>query len=421
MQLYPHQQDVFNKLVTNNRCALYMDMGTGKTPTSSVIATTWGKPILLVVMKSLIGQWIEHFNRWHKGWKVYDLSKPKQMKEYLTSNEPKRVGIITYGLQWRRKELQALKGFTLILDESQNVCTPTSKQTKGIFKLNYDNIILASGTPSGGAYEKLYTQYKLLGGTMNKKQYEDRYCNMFNMEVGGVKFRVLSKTNPYKNIDELKQWFRDNGAVFMKTEEVLNLPKQNHITIKCDSTKYYREFVKQGYTEYGEYQFLSDTRLNDMLNRRYLASIFNENKTRALQELLNSTDKKVVVFYNFNEELELIKNCLTDKKCYLVNGSVKQVEEFKRDGDVLLVQYQAGSTGLNLQFCDTIIYYSPCLRSDLFEQSKKRIHRIGQKKPCFYYHLVTRDSIEEKIYNVLATKQDYTERLFENESKNFKG
>lgn len=420
MKLYQHQVDVLNTLDNYNTCALYLDMGLGKTLVSSVKATSYNKPILIVVMKSLIGQWVEHIAQWHKDWEVYDLSKPKQFKDYLTSNEPKRLGIITYGLQWRRKDLQALKGYTLILDESHNICNPTSKQTKGIFKLKYDNLILCSGSPCSGAYEKLYTQYKLLGGKMNKKQYEDRYCNMFDMEVGGVKFRVLSKTNPYKNIGELKQWFRDNGAVFMKTEEVLDLPKQNHINIKCDSTKYYREFVKQGYTEYGDLQFLSDTCLNDMLNRRYLASIFNENKTRALTELLNSTDKKVVVFYNFTQELELIKNCLTDKKCYIVNGTVKQVEEFKRDGDVLLVQYQAGSTGLNLQFCDTIVYYSPCLRSDLFEQSKKRIHRIGQDRPCFYYYLVTRDSIEEKIYNVLATKQDYTERLFNNESKNSK-
>lgn len=384
----------------------------GKTVTSSIKATSFNKPILIVVMKSLIGQWINHFHEWHGDWAVYDLSKPKQLKEYLISNDDKRVGIVTYGLQWRRKELEKLTGFTLILDESQNICNPTSKQTKGVMKLKFDNLILCSGTPCSGAYEKLYTQYKLLGGKMNKRQYEDRYCNMFDMEVNGIKFRTLSKSNPYKNIEELKMWFREHGAVFMKTEEVLSLPQQVFNTITVDNTPRYKEFVKTGYTEIGEYEFLSDTSLNDMLNRRHLASAFNDNKLNAFLDLSNSSDKKMIVFYNFNYELENIQKCST--KVFIVNGNVKEVDQFKNyDGKcILAVQYQAGSTGLNLQFCDTIVYYSPPLRSDLYEQSKKRTHRIGQTGTCFYYNLVTKDTIEEDIYKSLSRKEDYTNELF---------
>ena len=69
--------------------------------------------------------------------------------------------------------------------------------------------------------------------------------------------------------------------------------------------------------------------------------------------------------------------------------------------------------GLNLQKANKIIYFTPPLSSELFEQSKKRIHRIGQNRPCFYYYLTCEKSIEEKIYETLGKRKDYTDALFE--------
>ena len=71
--------------------------------------------------------------------------------------------------------------------------------------------------------------------------------------------------------------------------------------------------------------------------------------------------------------------------------------------------------GLNLQKANKVIYFSPTLSSELFEQSKKRIHRIGQEQPCFYYQLVC--GIEQRIYATLAMRKDYTDKLFEEEEQ----
>ena len=73
--------------------------------------------------------------------------------------------------------------------------------------------------------------------------------------------------------------------------------------------------------------------------------------------------------------------------------------------------------GLNLQKANKIIYFSLPLSSELFEQSKKRIHRIGQERPCFYYIMLCKGSIEEKILSTLEMRQDYTEVLFEKEDQ----
>jgi SNF2 family DNA or RNA helicase len=72
--------------------------------------------------------------------------------------------------------------------------------------------------------------------------------------------------------------------------------------------------------------------------------------------------------------------------------------------------------GLNLQVANKISYFSPPLSSELFEQSKKRIHRIGQNRPCFYYQLVCSGSVEAQIYRNLKMRQDYTEALFEEDN-----
>ena len=417
MELYPHQKQVLQQTQNYNKVAYYLDMGLGKTFTGSVKATSFGKPILIICPKSLIGQWIEHFNNVHADYCTYNLTNKKQLQSFMNDEQDHKLGVINYESVWRKPELLKIKDFTLILDESQAISNPTSKQTKGICKLKFDNLILLSGTPCSNArYDKLYTQLKLLGLHMNKRSYEDRYCNFFDMEKAGIKFRVLSKTNPYKNVDELKRTMRDLGCVFMTTDEVIELPQQRFIDVPIKPSKYYNTFVKDGYVDCGDYEYISSSPTTDMLYQRQLCN--SDEKLDMVKTLLESTDDRVIIFYNFNCELELLQQLVSKLKRPLsfVNGSEKNLNCYNNNNDsVTLVQYQSGSSGVNLQKANKIIYYSPPIKSDFFEQSKKRIHRIGQDSKCTYWKLITTNSIEQKIYTTLGLKRDYTEELFKHE------
>jgi SNF2 family DNA or RNA helicase len=97
----------------------------------------------------------------------------------------------------------------------------------------------------------------------------------------------------------------------------------------------------------------------------------------------------------------------------MVNGQIKRLDEYERhDNSVTLIQYQAGAMGLNLQKANKIIYFTLPERSDLFEQSKARIHRIGQERPCFYWIMTCEGSVEEMIHQTLQERKDFTDDLF---------
>lgn len=417
MTLYQHQKDVLQQTEKYNKVAYYLDMGLGKTYCGSYKATSFNKPILIICPKSLIPQWIEHFNGVHPEWGTYDLTKKKRLEEFMGAERINKVGIINYESAWRKPELLKLRNFTLMLDESQAIANNTSKQTKGVIKLKFDNLILLSGTPCSNArYDKLYTQLKMLGLHMNKRSYEDRYCNFFDMEKSGIKFRVLSKTNPYKRVDELKQLMKELGCVFMRTDEVLDLPEQRFINVWVQPSKYYKTFIKDGYVDCGNTEYISSSPATDILYARQLCN--SKEKLEMVKTLIEGTEDRVIIFYNFNCELELLQQLVQKLKRPIsyVNGSVKNLNCYNNNSDsVTLVQYQSGSSGVNLQKASKMIYYSPPIKSDFFEQSKKRIHRIGQDNKCTYWKLITNNSIELNIYNTLAKKQDYTEELFKHD------
>ena len=388
IKLYPHQEQSLFQTRHKNRVAYYLDMGLGKTFLASEKAKELSKQVLVVCQKSKIKDWVEHFQNY------YDLP----------------VTVINYDLVWRRKEYLTWSDFTLILDESSLIKNERAKRTKFILDLRSANIILLSGTPTGGKYEELWTQCHLLGWNISKETFFNHYIVTEKIDVGGF---PLTKVVGYKNVDRLKRKLREYGAVFMKTDEVFELPEQVEIITSVKATKEYRQFKRERYLTVDNAELVGDTPLKQLLYQRQLCGQFNKNKISALKDLIDSTNDRLVIFYNFNAEFELIKT-ITDRPISYINGAGTDLKNYEAYSDsITLVQYQAGSMGHNLQLSNIIIYFTLPLSSDLFQQSRKRIHRIGQTKTCFYYFLLTEKSVEEKILNVLKQRKDFTDALFQ--------
>ncbi len=326
------------------------------------------------------------------------------------------IGVINYDLIWRRPELLKLNNFTLLLDESSLIQNSTAKRTKFILKMKPKNVILLSGTPCSGKYEHLWTQSKLLGWDIKKSTYEQQYINWRLLDLGPRMVRIVDKRNPYKNVERLKAKLRENGALFKKTEEVMDLPEQTFINVRCKPIPQYKKFLKDKIIKINDRELVGDTRLTLRLYARMLCGQYNPNKLEALEDLINSTNDRLIIFYNFNEELDQIKSIINDRPISYINGSVKDLTNYENEDDsITLVQYQAGSKGHNLQKANKIIYFSPTEKCEDWMQSIKRIHRIGQKNNCFYYKLITESTVEESIYRALERGTDYTDELFREE------
>lgn len=418
MKLYKHQEEALERTKTFNKCAYYHEMGLGKTFTGSEKMRMLGANVnLIICQKSKIADWLEHCKEnMPSKFVTFNLTNKKEFGSFFTWRNPetKKIGIINYDLVFRREEeLMSLQDFTLLLDESSAIQNAQTKRTKSILKLNATNIILLSGTPVGGKYENLYSQLKLLGWKITKKEFWNNYINFEMVQYGGPFSPMLPKIKGYKNVDDLKKKLKFFGADFLKSNEVFDLPEQNFNEIKVPISKEYKVFKKEKYICIGDKEFIGDTPLKTMLYARMLCSTYNKNKLDVFVDLINSTDDRLIVFYNFTEELEALKKAIEKRPFSVVNGSERNLSNYENvENSITFVQYQAGAMGLNLQKANKIIYYSLPLSSELYEQSKKRIHRIGQNRPCFYYLLLAENSVEERIKTTLDERNNYTQELF---------
>ena len=416
-----HQKEALEESKDLTKVAYYYDMGLGKTFIGAEKAINLHKNILVICQKSKVEDWfnhfVEHYNYSLTGIVARDLTDSEEMEWYFKNikNGVRTVGIINYDLVWRRPELSNLTDFTLILDESSLIQNDTSKRSKFILKkLNPTNIILLSGTPVSGKYEKLISQIHLLGWNISKDLFLRQYCVYERTSEG---YPLITG---YKNVERLKRKLRDYGCFFKKTEEILDLPEQRFINIPIKESKEYNYFIKHSIVTINDMELIGDTTLTKLLYARQLSSAYNKAKIQALSDLIESTEDRLVIFYNFDIELEVIKSVIPeDRSISYINGKTKDLREYNDcDNSITLCQYQSGSMGHNLQKCNKVIYFSPTLSTDLFEQSKKRIHRIGTIDKCTYYKLVS--GIEWNIYKTLDMRRDYTDDLFKEVLENEK-
>lgn len=424
MELFKHQKDVLEQTKDLNRVAYYLDMGLGKTFVGAEKAMSLNKDILIVCQKSKIADWKEHFFKYYidkmkcdeSGAWCYDLTSNTGMDMFLHSRYRIRIGVINYELAWRREtELLNLHDFTLMLDESSLIQNQGANQSKFILKLNPDNVILLSGTPTAGKYENLWSQIHLLGWKISEDVYNRQYVNWTKIDMGGFTHKIVNKENPYKNVDRLKSKLREHGAVFMKTEECFDLPEQTFIKQFVPASKEYWKFMKDCIITIDDKELVGDTTLTKRLYARQLCGQYSEYKLQAFRELVESTQDRLIVFYNFTAEYLAMVQIAEElgRPQSIVNGQQKQLLNYEQyDNSITFIQYQAGAMGLNLQKANKIIYFTLTDKSELFEQSKKRIHRIGQEQPCFYYILMCKGSVEEVILQTLEMRKDFTDELF---------
>ena len=427
IELYRHQKLAVNYMRANNAFGLFMEQGTGKTITALYrVAELFEKDninnCLVVCPKAVIGSWWrdvplieEHF-----GINITDMLSVTNYEQLSTKNGKKK---------YMEKDWDCV-----ILDESHYIKNRTTRRSKACHKLalNAEYRYILTGTPiSNGQLENIYSQFTFLYPEINRGRIQSK---IFGTWTNFTKNHCLLNQwyQPYKyiNVDKLQDIISKYSYRVTK-EECLDLPDKlpdKIYEIELKEKAIYKELMRHSTVE--KYEILAENSLSRMAKLRQVTSGFinTENETiplkcekiKVLDEFISDYDDKLVIFCQFKYSMKQIMKLLDKKKIKyeFLNGDQKDKQVWKKfqekdEIQVMICQYESGSAGIDLYSADTIIYYEPTLSSNILEQSRDRIHRIGQNNKCSYIFFLTKGTIEEKIYKSLAEYADFSEKVFE--------
>jgi len=444
--LYKHQVRAYNFALQllakedEKAVAYLMDMGTGKTITTiALIGAMYQmeriKKVLVVCPKSIVGVWEEEFRRFSDvryALTVLDgtMAKKKEAFGYMTGTAL-QVIVVNYESCWRLdKEIEKWQPDMIVCDESSKIKNPQTAQSKALHKMGQKskiNVIL-TGTPVTNNPLDFFSQYKFLDERILGTSFylfRNRYATM-----GGYQNHQIVG---YNHLPELVSKVHSK-AFRIKIEDAVDLPpfidEVRIIRLEPRAQAIYNDITQDCYA-----RLSSDA---DVTVRNVLTQLLrlsqctggyirdddtgqalevSRAKIEALEDIVDSCleeGKKVVVFARFVPEIEAITAMLEKKniKYSLIYGATEdraeQVKQFQEDADVKVFvgQLQTTGMGLTLTAAHVAVFYSLDFSYANYEQSRARIHRIGQKEKCLYIHLVCKGTVDEQIMNALKHKGD---------------
>ena len=461
---WAHQWKALDYVMTHDNAAIFTDMGTGKTKIMIDMIVNKGFPVTLVVgTKKSCVVWENEF-KIHSNLPsnfVCNLSilSTKDKVAYLkekrlrTKNRAFQwVIIVNYDSIWLKPFSDFLlktKIDCIICDESHRLKSPSGKASRYMARLGkkVSHRYILSGTPTPESPTDIYGQYRFLDPSIfgtNFGDFKQRYTNIDPVKSSFCGFPVLDSKNPYKNLEELKEKMY-SCAFYAKSD--VELPSVTHIDfdqyISKEASDIYKEIDREGVYEDEDGILETNnilakcTRLQQLLSG-YLSmedenftkhELFEKDRSKieALEYILGEipSEEKVVVFCKYRKDFDNIKDlCKNMKRRYgEISGQRDDYAKWKKGSiNVLAVQYSSGSESISLVEARYCIYYSHTFSYGQYQQSLKRTHRPGQKRPVTYYHIVSKikgkETIDDKIKKALNLKQSLSEYILENELPN---
>ena len=333
----------------------------------------------------------------------------------------------------------------IVLDESTSIIHRSSLTYKicNQFARHIDLRYALTGTPFGRDPQALWTQFyfidrgNTLGQTLGifraafftqKKQFWGGYEFTFKKELTEKLHRVLR-----------------NRSIFYPAEECIDLPEAvsvtKHVMLTSEMKVYYGKLAEQLRLAKGNFRIVQ----NSFLNMRQICSgfigliddesgdraqiEFSENpKLDVLLSLINELPigAKMVIFYEYIWSGNQISTALMAKGIKHERlwggqkdpkGALRRFREYP-EYRILLVNSKSGAFGLNLQIANYMAIYESPTSPIIRKQIERRIRRSGQKaKRCFYYDIVMKDTVDERILTYLAEGRDLFSAIVKGEAQ----
>ena len=346
-----------------------------------------------------------------------------------------------------REQLTKLfnKGYIgmVILDECHRGISPSSKQGRQVLKLKKDTEgskvlwLPMTGTPIVNKPTDVFTPLKLVDGhTFNNYQL---WCQNFCVYGGFGGYDIIA----YKNIPQLKQLLQNNMLRRLK-KDVLDLPPKIHTIEYVENTPYqaklYEEVVKDTIAHRDEIlsavnpmvkllklrQVIGSPELVDTnlkVDKSYLAKNSKMIRLLDLVDTIVSSNEKVVVFSNWVESLRTIYRFLAlyykNICCYTgvnTNDREAQKQKFIDDPESKIMIGTIGALGVShtLTVANNVIFYDLPWNPATMEQAEDRCHRAGTNSTVNIYSIITKDTVDEKVYKLIQDKDGIAKYIVDN-------
>ncbi len=401
------------------------------------IESTYSPPSLIIMPTSLVHNWYREIKKFAPHLKI-NIHSGQHRTNRLETFDNFDIILSSYGIV--RNDIELLKNYTfryIVLDESQFIKNPGSKNYRAILKLKGQNRMVLTGTPIENSVKDLWSQMNFLNPGL----------------LGDLGFFTKHFVSPIeKNNDDhaaakLKNLVHPFILRRTKEEVAKDLPDLSRQVMFCDMTEeqqslYDEEKSKarnhilntikqQGIEKSAMVILRALMRLRQIANHPLLLdekSEFESGKFELIKthlEEIIAENHRVLIFSSFVKHLEIFEAFLIKQGIpyQMLTGSSTDRQQIVNDFQekeipVFLISLKAGGVGLNLTAADYVFILDPWWNPAIEEQAINRAHRIGQDKNVFVYRFISKDSIEEKII-ALQEKKSQLADTFVNSANPF--
>jgi superfamily II DNA or RNA helicase len=448
-RLYPYQEQGAMHLAFGARALLADDMGLGKTVQAIAACSLLHQlrdiqKVLIVCPASLKHQWAREIGRFTSfPATVIGGPGPTRRQQY---HEPGFFKIVNYEIVLRDvDEMQRMRPDVIILDEAQRIKNWRTKTADAVKRLRSRYAFVLTGTPLENRLDELYSVFQFLDPTILGPlwRFNQQFFQLEMKRPGS--FKVLG----YKNLDQLRG--RIGPYVLRRTRDqvLTDLPDRT-------DNNFFVEMTREQWNAYEEYQALlakliaiskrrpltpkeRELVLMSLIKMRLICNALALHdpeaagkdpertgpKLRELRAILEdevaSNGHKALVFSQWTKMLDLTEPGLDRLKLGHVKltGAVPTakrgtlIERFFEDPDCrVFLSSDAGGVGLNLQAASLVINLDLPWNPAVLEQRIARAHRHGQSRPVQVVNLIAQGTIEERILDTLAAKQNVFASIF---------
>lgn len=433
MKYQPHeyQKRATQFIIDNRYCALFLDMGLGKT-VSTLTAIDILKndyleidKVLVIAPKSVaLNTWSGETAKWDHlrklrisvamGTAAQRTKAIERDADIYVTNRDNVKWIVDYF----KKEPWPFD--TVVLDESSSFKNPSSQRFKALRKIRPQlrRVIELTGTPSPNGLMDLWPQIWLLdmgerlGRTLGSYRSEFFTAGRRN---GAVVYDWIARPGARQRISKRLA----DISMSMQASDYLDMPDviDGGLTLALppDEMRDYLAFQREQLMQLDntDIEAVTAAALTNKLLQYTGGALYDDQhnwhevstaKLEALQDIVDSTDESVLIYYQYQSEKDRILKMLPDAVTF--TGEPELLESWNAGKIRLMLAHPASvAYGLNMQAGGHIIvWYTPTWNLELYMQANARLHRQGQTKPVVIYHLIAAGTIDERVMQALNCK-----------------